>query len=95
MKSDVIEVSSREDRTGLVLELAERTAVYQKLSHKSALHLRLLTEEMMGMMRSITGETEGQPVREAQGGHREARGGDSQGGRACRHAGHRHGVPGG
>ena len=59
MKSDVIEVSSREDRTGLVLELAERTAVYQKLSHKSALHLRLLAEEMMSMMRAIVGDVKG------------------------------------
>ena len=41
------------------LEQAEKVAAYKGLSGKNALHLRLLTEEMMGMMRSITGETEG------------------------------------
>ena len=38
---------------------AERVAKYKGLEKKPALHLRLLTEEMMGMMRSITGETRG------------------------------------
>lgn len=60
MKSDVIAVSSREDRTELALDLAERTAAYHGLSHKSALHLRLLTEEMMGLMRAVTGALEGE-----------------------------------
>ncbi len=39
---------------------AEKLAVYKELDGKPALHLRLLTEEMMGMMRSITGEAEGE-----------------------------------
>ena len=38
---------------------AEKVAAYKGLTAKDALHLRLLTEEMMGMMRSLTGETEG------------------------------------
>lgn len=42
------------------LDQAEKVAAYKGLCAKDALHLRLLTEEMMGMMRSITGETEGQ-----------------------------------
>ena len=41
------------------LAQAEKVAAYKELSPKSALHLRLLTEEMMGMMRSITGEPNG------------------------------------
>ena len=41
------------------LEQADKVAAYKGLSAKDALHLRLLTEEMMGMMRSITGEKEG------------------------------------
>ncbi len=41
------------------LEQVEKVAAYKGLSEKDTLHLRLLTEEMMGMMRSITGETEG------------------------------------
>ena len=59
MKSDVIAVSSREDRTEQALDLAERVAAYHRLSHKGTLHLRLLTEEMMGLMRAVTGSLEG------------------------------------
>ncbi len=59
MKTDVITVSSKGNRMGSALREAEKVAVYKELSPQSALHLRLLTEEMMGMMRSITGETEG------------------------------------
>ena len=39
---------------------AEKLAAYKELDGKPALHLRLLTEEMMGMMRSIAGEAEGE-----------------------------------
>ena len=60
MKSDVIKVSSREDRTDMVLDQAARMASVQKLSHKSALHLRLLSEEMMCMMRAIAGDVDGE-----------------------------------
>ena len=59
MKSDVITVSSREDRIDLVLSQAEQVASYQKLSPKSALALRLLSEEMMCMMRAINGDLTG------------------------------------
>ena len=59
MKTDVIRVSSRGRRMEQALEQAEKVAAYKGLSGKSALQLRFLTEEMMGMMRSITGETEG------------------------------------
>ena len=59
MKTDVITVSSRGRRMDAALAEADRVAAYKGLSPKSTLHLRLLIEEMMGMMRSITGETEG------------------------------------
>ncbi|MBR6028447.1 MAG: hypothetical protein IKP40_05095 [Clostridia bacterium] len=59
MKTDVITVSSRGSRMETPLQQAEKVAAYKGLSPRSALHLRLLTEEMMGLMRSITGETEG------------------------------------
>ena len=59
MKSDVIAVSSRQDRTEEVLSLAERVAAYHALSPKAALHLRLLAEEMMNMMRAIAGDVNG------------------------------------
>ena len=60
MKTDVINVSSRGSRIETALQQADFVAGYKHLSPKSALHLRLLTEEMMGIIRSITGETEGE-----------------------------------
>ncbi len=59
MKSDVIIVSSRGSQMGKALDQVEKISAYKDLSPKNALHLRLLTEEMMGLLRSITGETEG------------------------------------
>ena len=59
MKTDVILVSSQGAQMASALHQAEKVAAYKDLSVKNALHLRLLTEETMGMMRSITGETEG------------------------------------
>ena len=59
MKTDVIVVSSRGTGMETALGQAEKVAAYKGLTAKDALHLRLLTEEMMGMMRSLTGETEG------------------------------------
>ena len=60
MRTDIIKVSSREDRIGDVLRQVEKMAVYKELTHKQAMHLRLLAEEMMGMMRSITGNMTGE-----------------------------------
>ena len=60
MKTDVINVSSSGARMEKALGQVDKVAAYKGLSPKDALHLRLLTEEMMGMMRSITGEQAGQ-----------------------------------
>ena len=60
MKTDVIAVSSKGTRIETALAQAEKMAAYKGLPAKDALHLRLLTEEMMGLMRSLTGETEGE-----------------------------------
>lgn len=59
MKTDVITVTNADDQIEKALILAEKTAAYKELSHKDALTLRLLTEEMMSMLRSITGDIEG------------------------------------
>ena len=59
MKTDVIAVSSSGNQIGKALEQVEKMAAFKGLSRKDTLHLRLLTEEMMGMMRSITGEKDG------------------------------------
>lgn len=60
MKTDVITVSSKGKQMETALKQAEFVAGYKGLSSKDALHLRLLTEEMMGLMRSVTGETDGE-----------------------------------
>lgn len=59
MKSDIIIISNDGKGMEEALAQAEKTAQYKALPPKAALHLRLLTEEMLGMMRSITGEKEG------------------------------------
>lgn len=59
MKTDVIAVSSSGNGMKAALLQAEKVAAYKELTGKNALHLRLLTEEMMGMMRSITGTKDG------------------------------------
>ncbi len=60
MKTDVIVVSSKGSKMEAALDQVEKVASYKGLPSRDALHLRLLTEEMMGMMRSLTGETEGE-----------------------------------
>jgi len=60
MKSDVIKLDGGEASVQTALNQAEAVAAYKRLSPKSALHMRLLTEELMGMMQSITGEKDGE-----------------------------------
>ena len=59
MKTDVITVSSKGSQMEAALQQVDKVSSYKGLTGKSALHLRLLAEEMMAMMRSITGETQG------------------------------------
>ena len=58
MKSDVIHVKNSGAGFNEALEQAELVAKFKNLPAKSALHLRLLTEEMMGMMHALTGQKE-------------------------------------
>jgi hypothetical protein len=55
MRSDIIHVKS--DGTGIeeALTQAERVARYKGLAKKQTIHLRLLTEELMGMVKAMTG----------------------------------------
>ena len=59
MKTDVITVSSKGSQMETALRQVDKVSAYKGLTGKNALHLRLLAEEMMAMMRSITGETQG------------------------------------
>lgn len=60
MVSDVITISSSGTNMDAALEETAKVAAYKSLSRREALHMRLLAEEMMGMMRSITHETNGE-----------------------------------
>ena len=60
MKSDVIIISNDGNQMETALNMADKVAAFNELSPKGSLHLRLLTEEMMGMMRSIAGKSEGE-----------------------------------
>ncbi len=59
MKTDKIAVSSKGRGMDTALALVEVTADQMGLSPREALHMRLLVEEMMSMVRSIIGELEG------------------------------------
>jgi len=56
MKTYVISVNNKGEGIDEVLTLAENIAHEYHLSGRKALHMRLLSEEMMGMLRSVTGE---------------------------------------
>ena len=58
MRSDTIHVKN--DGTGIeeALEQVEKVSVYKELSGKDGRHLRLLAEEMLGMMHALTGKKE-------------------------------------
>ena len=60
MKSDVIHVTNGGAGVREARGQAERVAAFISLEKKDALHLCLLTEEMMGMMQALTGEVEGE-----------------------------------
>ena len=59
MKSEVIVVSSKGSGMDAAFALADKTASELALSPREALHMRLLVEEMMSMVRSIIGQLEG------------------------------------
>ena len=60
MKTDIMIVSNSGARMEEALNQVSKVAEYKGLSHKNALQLRLLSEEMLGMMRSITGDIDGE-----------------------------------
>ena len=60
MKTDVIVVSNDENNMQAVLDQVDALASYRSLSPKNALHLRLLAEETLAMMRAITGDVDGE-----------------------------------
>ncbi len=59
MVTDIISVKN--DGTGVIeaVNETERFAEYQKLDHKNALRLRLLAEEMTGLIKNLVGDFDG------------------------------------
>ena len=56
MVSDIIHISKKDEASNdKALDLSRRVSLYKELSRKSMMHLRLLTEELLGMMRTVTG----------------------------------------
>lgn len=60
MKTDVMAISSDGSNMEAVLERVDALATYKGLSPENAMHLHLLAEETMAMMRAITGEVDGE-----------------------------------
>ena len=58
MKSDRILVTSKGAGVAAAMKQAAAAAAYRDLNKKETLRLCLLAEEMLGMLREITGETE-------------------------------------
>lgn len=53
MKTDVWALSDSNKNLSFILEETEKTAAYAKLEAKQAVHLRLLAEEMIGMLSEL------------------------------------------
>ena len=60
MKTDVITISSEGNNMEAALAQIDKISAYKELSPKDALTLRLLTEEVLAMMRAITGNVNGE-----------------------------------
>ena len=67
MKSDVIFVSSKGNGMDAALKQADITAQQMGLTGRETLYMRLMIEEMMGMVRSIIGQLEGRFWIESEG----------------------------
>ena len=58
MKSDVIKIDSRGNGFREAITQTVKTAVFTGLDENESLDLQLLTEEMLSLVRSVTGEME-------------------------------------
>ena len=56
MKSDVIKIDNGGNGFEKAMAETKKAAAYRRLSGKDALHLELMTEEMLSLVRSVTGE---------------------------------------
>ncbi len=59
MRSDIIIIDNKGNGLEAALQEAESTARFHELNGKETVQLRMLTEELMGLARSVTGEMAG------------------------------------
>ena len=59
MKSNVCKIENGTKDLDAILRESEKVAVYNELTHKQSLQLRLLCEETDGMLPNILGEFDG------------------------------------
>ena len=59
MKSNICRLASGGQGLAVALDEVEKTAAYNNLSKKNTLHLRLLAEELLGMVKELLGVCEG------------------------------------
>ena len=65
MKSTVININNEIDNVAEILNETQRISAYVGLDKKQALRLRLLAEELVGMLKGLSGNFEGQLWAEA------------------------------
>ena len=68
MKTDLITIDNQGHGFAQALEETQRAAGYRELDRQKALHLQLLTEELLSMARSVTGEMKGDFWIDSEGG---------------------------
>ena len=59
MKSNVINVSKEQDNLNKILIETQKTAVYGELSSKQTLRMQLIAEELIGLLKELSGNFEG------------------------------------
>ena len=67
MKSSQITVTNKDNGVSEALAMTEKTGAYLELDKRSILHLRLLAEELFGLLRGIAGDVEANYWIEAEG----------------------------
>ena len=56
MKSEIITIDNRENGFSDAVKEAQKVAEYMGMNQKDSLHLQLCTEEVLSLVRSVTGE---------------------------------------
>jgi len=69
MKSDVIKIDNQGNGFHDALDQTQKVAQFRGMNYKDTLHLQLMTEEMLSLARSVTGEMQASFWIEGEGPH--------------------------